>query len=169
MDRQLESRVLLESISKPTKLSSKDTYAHLKNFVHSLPHTPVRTQVDRLADALGVEIGAIAPEEGDRREGLREAERAAAREARRKKREEEEEQRRKAEMDSAIEGLEGDNEEDGEMENGAVGQDGEEGMDDRGDVEYGDVVDEDEDEPDNEHSAHGVDSEGDDQMDQDSD
>lgn len=169
MDRQLESRVLLESISKPTKLSSKDTYAHLKNFVHSLPHTPVRTQVDRLADALGVEIGTIAPEEGDRREGLREAERAAAREARRKKREEEEEQRRKAEMDSAIEGLEGDNEEDGEMENGAVGQDGEEGMDDRGDVEYGDVVDEDEDEPDNEHSAHGVDSGGDDQMDQDSD
>lgn len=169
MDRQLESRVLLESISKPTKLSSKDTYAHLKNFVHSLPHTPVRTQVDRLADALGVEIGAIAPEEGDRRESLREAERAAAREARRKKREEEEEQRRKAEMDSAIEVLEGDNEEDGEMENGAVGQDGEEGMDDRGDVEYGDVVDEDEDEPDNEHSAHGVDSGGDDQMDQDSD
>lgn len=169
MDRQLESRILLESISKPTKLSAKDTYAHLKNFVHSLPHTPVRTQVDRLADALGVEIGAIAPEEGDRRESLREAERAAAREARRKKREEAEEQRRKAEMENAIEGLEGDNEEDGEMENGAVGQDGEEGMDDRGDVEYGDVVDDDDDEPDNEHSAHEVDGEGNNQMDEDSD
>ncbi|WVQ78780.1 hypothetical protein IAT38_000871 [Cryptococcus sp. DSM 104549] len=153
MDRQLKSRLLIEPISAPTKLSSKDTFAHLQNFLHSLAPSPSRTQLERLTDALGVEVGVILPAEGERREAEREAAKQEARRERRRKREEEEEERRREELEGAVEGLEDEEEvgeDDGEMENGAVGQDGEEGMDDRGDVEYGDVVREDEDEPDNE-------------------
>ncbi|KAK8861430.1 hypothetical protein IAR55_002249 [Kwoniella newhampshirensis] len=159
MDRQLKSPLLIETIGKPTKLSSKDTFAHLQNFLSSLPACPSRTQLERLTDALGVEIGSILPAEGERREAERVAARSEARAERRRLREIEEEERKKEEMDGMVEDLEeddvgeGEQEEqggDGELENGAVEIEGEEQMDDRGDVEYGDVVDEDEDEPDNE-------------------
>ncbi|WVQ73810.1 hypothetical protein IAR50_003391 [Cryptococcus sp. DSM 104548] len=161
MDRQLESRLLIESISKPTKLSSKDTYAHLQNFLLSLPVSPQRTQLERLTDALGVEVGQIDIGEGERREAEREAKRLEARAERRRKREEEEEARKQAELEGAVEGLEED-EEEGDMENGAVGQEGEQGMEDRGDVEYGDVPNEDgDDEPDNEDEPEQMDEDSD--------
>ncbi|WWD16665.1 hypothetical protein CI109_101095 [Kwoniella shandongensis] len=159
MDRQLKSPLLIETIGKPTKLSSKDTFAHLQNFLHSLPPCPSRTQLERLTDALGVEIGSILPAEGERREAERVAARAAARAERRRVREIEEEERKREEMEGMVEGLEEDEEEDGELENGAVEAEGEEQMDDRGDVEYGDVVDEDEDEPDNEDAKMEQDDE----------
>ncbi|WVR03944.1 hypothetical protein IAU60_000943 [Kwoniella sp. DSM 27419] len=150
MDRQLKSPLLIETIGKSDKLSSKDTFAHLQNFLHSLGPSPSKTQLERLTDALGVEIGQILPAEGERREAERKEAKAAVKAERRRLRALEEEEARKAEMEGMVEGLEGDEEQDGDIDNGAVEGEGEETMDDRGDVEYGDVVDEDEDEPDNE-------------------
>ncbi|WVF67093.1 hypothetical protein IAT40_001838 [Kwoniella sp. CBS 6097] len=147
MDKQLQSPLLIETIGQPLKLSAKDTFAHLQNFLFSLESSPSKTQLERLTDALGVEIGQILPAEGERREAERKEARAAAKAERRRLRALKEEEERQAEMEGLVEGLEGEVE--GDLENGAVEADGEEVMDDRGDVEYGDVVDEDEDEPDN--------------------
>ncbi|WVN90501.1 uncharacterized protein L203_105737 [Cryptococcus depauperatus CBS 7841] len=133
MDRQLESPLIIETLSQPDKLSSKATFAHLQNFLFSLPVSPARTQLERLTDALGVEVGAIEPLEGERREAEREAKRAKVREDRRRKRRELEELQDQEELEGVLEGLE-DDEKDADMNNGAVGQEGEEGMDDRGDI-----------------------------------
>jgi len=166
MDRQLASAPLIRPIGSPTKSSSADTYSQLSLFLHNLAPSPARTQIERLADALGVEIGAIAPSEGDRREADRVAKRV---EAKRRKREEEE-VRAREEMEGLVEGLEGERVYEGDIygagdENGEDEKEDEEGMDEggvrfegddevgmagRGDVEYGDdLEEEDEDEPDN--------------------
>ncbi|WVQ94530.1 hypothetical protein IAU59_001609 [Kwoniella sp. CBS 9459] len=149
MDKQLQSPLLIETIGQPHKLSAKDTFAHLQNFLFSLESSPSKTQLERLTDALGVEIGQILPAEGERREAERKEARAAAKAERRRLRALKEEEERQAEMEGLVEGLEGEVEGGEDLENGAVEAEGEEVMDDRGDVEYGDVVDEDEDEPDN--------------------
>lgn len=150
MDRQLRSPLLIESIASHTKLTASQTYAHLGNFLSTLPPSPARTQLERLTDALGVETGLIAPSEGDRREAERLALRSEARAKKRKARESAKHQEELEGMEGVVEGLEGEGE--GEaMDEGGVGFEGEEGMDDKGDVEYEDVAsrEEDEDEPDN--------------------
>jgi len=151
MDRQLQSPLLITPVEAPIRLTSSQTFAQLNTFLTTLPASPARTQLERLADALGVEIGAIAQSEGDRREAERRAAIAAARAE--KRRREEEAKREKERADEAVinrmvEALDGNDGE--EMEEGAVGFEGDEGMDDRGDVEYGDLPDEDEDEADQE-------------------
>ena len=149
MDKPLTSPLLIEQIGRPTKLSPSATFAHLQNFLVSLDASPSKTQLERLADALGVEIGAIEPSEGERREAERAAAIAAARAERRKRKEEERaaaEAAKSQEMEDALEAQADDD--DDEM--GDNNFEGDQTMDDRGDVEYGDVPDEDEDEPDNE-------------------
>ena len=142
MYRQLQPPLLIEPIASAEKLTSSETYDHLGAFLLSLPPSPARTQLERLTDALGVEIGAIAPSEGDRREAQRLVSKPETRRM-------QESAPRRAEaggMAGGVEGLEGE-----EMEEGAVGVEGEEGMDEKGDVEYGGVAERegDEDEPDN--------------------
>ncbi|WRT65557.1 uncharacterized protein IL334_002502 [Kwoniella shivajii] len=152
MDRQLKSPLLIETIGQPLKLSSEVTFKHLQNFLEPLGPSPARTQLERLTDALGVEIGKILPAEGERRELERKEVRIAAKSERRRLRAEAEEQANQDQLENQIEndlqyqdGVEGE----GELENGAVELDDEEKMDDRGDIEYGDnVEDENDDEPD---------------------
>lgn len=149
MDKALESPLLIESVGRPQKLSSKETFAHLQNFLVSLDASPSKTQLERLADALGVEVGAIAPSEGERREAERAAAIAAARAEKKKRKEEERiaaEEAMKAELEAAVEAAP----EDDDEEMGRDDFEGDQTMDDRGDVEYGDVPEDDEDEPDNE-------------------
>ncbi|CAK9783406.1 hypothetical protein CC85DRAFT_325258 [Cutaneotrichosporon oleaginosum] len=154
MERQLTAPLRIEPLGPPTKISTKQTYTHLAQFVDHLAPSPARTQLERLADALGVEVGAIAASEGEAREKKREAERAAARAERRRTREavrvaeaEAEAKADKDALEAAIEGEEAPEDEGEEMgENFGDGPT----MDDRGDVEYGDVPEDDEDEPDNE-------------------
>lgn len=162
MDKQLSPPLLIEPIGPPTKLSTKQTFSHLQQFVEGLAPSPAKTQLERLADALGVETGAIAASEGERREKKREAERAAVRAERRRTREAEKakaeaeaEAADKEALEAAIEAEANVDEEDEAEEEGmGVGDFGDgERMDDRGDVEYGDVPDDDEDEPDNEHES----------------
>lgn len=178
MDRQLIPPLLITPLTNPTNLSPNQTLSHLTAFLTSLPpSSPSRTQLERLADSLGVELGLIASSEGDRREAERLILRARVRRERRRKREEEvrererERERLELELELEVEGGyrlgEGDGEGVGEgeeqegqgqgMEEGAAQFDGEEEMDDRGDVEYGDVDEreEDEDEPDNEKMEDG--------------
>lgn len=158
MDKQLSSPLIIESVGPATKLTTKQTFSHLQQFVEGLAPSPAKTQLERLADALGVEAGAIAPSEGEAREKKREAERSAARKLRRETREAERaaaEAASKDDLEAAIEAEERAEEEDEAEEEGmGVGDfDDAERMDDRGDVEYGDVPEDDEDEPDNEHEA----------------
>ncbi|ORY25821.1 hypothetical protein BCR39DRAFT_278289 [Naematelia encephala] len=150
MDRQLTSPLLITPLGPPTKLSASQTFHQLNTFLQTLPSSPARTQLERLADSLGVETGAIAPSEGDRREADRRAKKAAARLERRQAREALEREMEVDGLEHQVEGLEGDGDGDEDMEEGAVAVEGEQGMDDRGDVEYGDLPeDEDDDEPDN--------------------
>lgn len=159
MDRQLESPLLLVRGDKYKALNTKSTYAALHDFVQNLaPSCPARSQLDRLTDALGVDIGVIQQSEGDAREKKRRDEKMAAKAERRRIREAEAAAQEQEDLEAQVEGLEGDDAEEGVvpvegegMEEGAVGfDDDEEDMGDRGDVEYGDVEqDEDEDEPDN--------------------
>ncbi len=158
MDRQLQSPLLIDLIGKPTKLAASQTYTQLSTFLQTLPASPARTQLERLTDALGVEIGLIAPSEGDRREAERLSTKSAARAEKGRLREF---IKRKEEMDGmegVVEGLEG-----GEMDEGAVEFDDEQAMDEKGDVEYGDVAEreEDEDEPDNDDGKMSVEEEKD--------
>ncbi|RXK41360.1 hypothetical protein M231_01265 [Tremella mesenterica] len=166
MDRQLESPLLLHPLSSPKSLSASSTYAHISSFLPSLPLGPSRTQLERLADSLGVDTGNLAPSESDRREAARAEAKLAEKNERRRKREErllmkEEEERRRLEGmvddyqeddlnegQKLREGGEGKNDEDEDMELGH--QDGEK-VEEKGDVEYDDGDEEDEDEPDNEH------------------
>jgi hypothetical protein len=154
MEKQLSPPLLIEPLGPPTKISTRDTYTHLTRFVEHLPPSPQRTQLERLADALGVEVGLIAPSEGEAREKKREAERAAVRLERRRTREAaraaEAEADAQADKDALEAAIEGDG--DDEVEMGENFGDGPT-MDDRGDVEYGDVPEDDEDEPDNEAQA----------------
>ncbi|RSH94509.1 hypothetical protein EHS25_004312 [Saitozyma podzolica] len=161
MDRQLTSPLLITPVSAPTKLSSKQTFIQLQHFLSSLPSGPSRSQLERLTDSLGVEIGAILPSEVEKREAERFADRARRRAEKRKRRQEEREREEREGMEGMVEGLEEDGfgGADEEMEEGAVDFEGEQEIGDRGDVEYGDVVDEeDEDEPDNEHGGMVVDN-----------
>ena len=154
MDRQLTSPLLIQSLRPPKAVSADYTYTTLSGFLGTLEGSPARTQLERLTDSLGVETGHLERSELDRREAVRVQEKHALREARRKRKEERrlEREREEAEgVEGAVEGLM-DDEDEGQMESGAVGAEGEEGMEDRGDVEYGDnLQSEDEDEPDNEH------------------
>jgi hypothetical protein len=155
MDKPLTSPLLIEQVGRPTKLTPSATFAHLQNFLVSLDPSPSKTQLERLGDALGVEVGAIEPSEGERREAERSAAIAAARAERRRKKEEEERAAAAAAAagtDAALESaLEAQAEaEDDDDEMGENDFEGDQTMDDRGDVEYGDAPDEDEDEPDNE-------------------
>ena len=159
MDRQLESPLLLIPGDNAKALNNKSTYKALSHFVQNLaPSCPARNQLERLTDALGVDIGVIQQSEGEAREKKRRDEKMAAKAERRRIREAEAAALEAEDLEAQVEGLEGDDadeevaEGEGEgMEEGAVGfDDDEEDMGDRGDVEYGDVEqDEDEDEPDN--------------------
>lgn len=158
MEKQLNSPLLIEQVGRATPITSKQTYTQLSHFLSSLGPSPARTQLERLTDALGVEVGAIAPSEGERREQERV-------EARNKARAEKREAKRKAEEEAAAQAsqmldaeIEAEAEaevsdEEGEGGLGVGGFPGDETMDDRGDVEYGDVPEDDEDEPDNEEEA----------------
>ncbi|TXT04277.1 hypothetical protein VHUM_04275 [Vanrija humicola] len=159
MDKQLNSPLLIEPVGRATKLSPQATFTSLQSFLGSLQPSPARTQLERLADALGVETGAIAPSEEARREAERVAARAKARAERRAAREAARKAAEEAELEAAVE--EGDDdaahqrfvEAEDEAEEEGLGQanfDDVEGMEDRGDVEYGDVPESDQDEPDNE-------------------
>ncbi|WOO79498.1 uncharacterized protein LOC62_02G003021 [Vanrija pseudolonga] len=160
MDKQLTSPLLIEPVGRATKLSPQATFTSLQSFLGTLQPSPARTQLERLADALGVETGAIAPSEEARREAERVAARAKARAERRAEREAARKAAEEAELEAAVED-EGDNEAaherfveaEDEAEEEGLGQanfDDVEGMEDRGDVEYGDVPESDHDEPDNE-------------------
>ncbi|WWD08886.1 hypothetical protein V865_007000 [Kwoniella europaea PYCC6329] len=163
MDRQLKSPLLIESIGPSTKLSSEVTYQHLLNFLENSSfgstssgglNAVSKIQLERLTDALGVSIGKIDMAEEEQREIQRRELKEQRKAERRKRRAEEEEKNNQNTLENMVEGLEGEGE--GEMDNGAVQFGDEEKMDDRGEVEYGDVVDEDEDEPDNEdQNGHG--------------
>ncbi|EJT47117.1 hypothetical protein A1Q2_02091 [Trichosporon asahii var. asahii CBS 8904] len=158
MEKQLNSPLLIEQVGRSTTITPKQTYTQLSHFLAGLAPSPARTQLERLTDSLGVEVGAIAPSEGERRE----AERV---EARNKARAEKREAKRRAEEEAAAEAsqmLEAEieaeaeaevSDEEGEGGLGVGGFPGDETMDDRGDVEYGDVPEDDEDEPDNEEGA----------------
>jgi hypothetical protein len=132
-----QSPILITSLGAPHKPTTKQTYDYLHAFLESIPSSTARTQLERLTDAIGVDIGAIEVGEGERRE----AERLKLRMERRaeKKRRKEEEGRR--EMEGL---LEDDQVEVFEEEEGAALVDD---LEDGGDVEYGDAV-RDEDEPD---------------------
>jgi hypothetical protein len=131
-----QSPILITSIGAPHKPTTKQTYDYLHAFLESIPTSTARTQLERLTDAIGVDIGAIAAGEGERRE----AERLRIRMERRaeKKRLREEEEKRE------MEGLLEDQHDQLEEEEGAVLEDD---LEDGGDIEYGDAV-RDEDEPD---------------------
>ena len=107
MDRQLESPLLIKSIGSPVKLNSSDTYSQLQTFLRHLQPSPALTQLERLNDALGVEIGLIAPSEGERREAERLAVKSAAKAERRRKREEVRIAEEQADMEAEVEGLQG--------------------------------------------------------------
>ena len=138
-----QSPILITPIGAPHKPTTKQTYDYLHAFLETIPSSTARTQLERLTDAIGVDIGAIAAGEGERRE----AERLRVKMARRaeKKRLKEEEEKR--EMEGLLEGEEPVEEIQGENE---VDEDAaalDDDLDDGGDVEYGDNV-RDEDEPD---------------------
>jgi hypothetical protein len=148
MDKPLTSPLLIEQVGRPTKLSPSATFAHLQNFLVALDAGPSKTQLERLADALGVEVGAIEPSEGERREAERAAALAAARAERKLRKEEERAAAEAAQNKETEDALEAEADED-EMEMGENTFEGDQTMDDRGDIEYGDAVDDDNDEPDN--------------------
>jgi hypothetical protein len=133
-----QSPILITSLGAPHKPTTKQTYDYLHAFLESIPSSTARTQLERLTDAIGVDIGAIEAGEGERRE----AERLKAKMERRaeKKRRKEEESR--MEMEGLLE--DDSHKEVFEEEEGAALVDD---LEDGGDVEYGDAV-RDEDEPD---------------------
>lgn len=163
MDRQLSAPLRIIPTSPLHPLSSLDTYNQLRNFLPALPAGSSRAQLERLVDSLGVDVGLVQADESERREEVRRAERAKRRAERRRLREEKEREEKEKEMAGDIEGLI-DEDGAGQMEGGAggegEGEDEGEGMADRGDVEYGDVLeengDEDEDEGDNEDAQGGM-------------
>ncbi|WVW79994.1 hypothetical protein I302_101967 [Kwoniella bestiolae CBS 10118] len=172
MDRQLKSPLLIEPIGPSTKLTPEVTYQHLLNF---LEHSSLGTngvskiQLERLTDALGVSIGKIDTAEEELREVQRREEKERRKAERRRLRAQAEEEKNRENLEGMVEGLEGG---EGEMESGAVGFDdvdaSEKQMDDRGEVEYGDVVQEDEDEPDNEDQGEGEVQDEDEKMEEES-
>lgn len=157
MDRQLAPPLRLEPVSAPTNLNAKDTHGALSHYLASLPPSSTsRSQLERLVDSLGVDLGLIKPDESERREEERRAARAERRLERRKERERVELEGIEKEVEALgggakeAEAAEDDSKEEGEgMEEGAAEFEGEQDMGDRGDVEYGDEdLEEDEDEPD---------------------
>lgn len=145
MDTPSQSPILITPLGAAHKPTSKQTYDYLHAFLDTLPTSTARTQLERLTDAIGVEIGAIAAGEGERREAERLRERMARRAEKKRKREDEEKRQLEAdlELEGDDEGEAGDDEIEGEQEGAALNDD----LDDGGDVEYGDLVN-DEDEPD---------------------
>jgi hypothetical protein len=131
-----QSPILITSIGAPHKPTTKQTYDYLHAFLESIPTSTARTQLERLTDAIGVDIGAIAAGEGERREAERLRIRMERRAGKKRLREEEE----KREMEGLLE----DQHDQLEEEEGAVLEDD---LEDGGDIEYGDAV-RDEDEPD---------------------
>jgi hypothetical protein len=127
-----QSPILITPLGAPHKPTTKQTYDYLHAFLESIPSSTARTQLERLTDAIGVDIGAIAAGEGERRE----AERLRMKMERRaeKKRLKEEEEKRE------MEGLLEDEPQVDQLEE-------EDDLEDGGDVEYGDTI-RDEDEPD---------------------
>jgi hypothetical protein len=146
MDRQLVPPVRLEPVTAPYALRPSEAHGALQNYLASLPPTSTsRSQLERLVDSLGVDLGLIQPDESSRREEQRRAVRAEKRAERREARE----AAAMEGVEAEVEGLEGGADEKEEApEEGAVGFEGEEGMQERGDVEYGDEESADGDEPD---------------------
>jgi len=135
-----QSPILITSLGAPHKPTTKQTYDYLHAFLESIPPSTARTQLERLTDAIGVDIGAIEAGEGERREAERLRVKMEKRAEKKRRREEE----GRAEMEGLLE-------EEGvpegevlEEEEGAALDDD---LEDGGDVEYGDAV-RDEDEPD---------------------
>ncbi|WWC87730.1 uncharacterized protein L201_002622 [Kwoniella dendrophila CBS 6074] len=174
MDRQLKSPLLIETIGESTKLKPEITYQHLLNFLSSSSSfgsnnnetSVTKIQLERLTDALGVSIGKINYEEEEKREIRRKELRLERKLERRRLRAEQQAQveslKNQENLSNLVEGLVddvNDNQDDAEMENGATqfDDDKEEKLNDRGDVEYGDVVNEDDDEPDNDDAGEDQD------------
>lgn len=139
MDRQLIPPLRLEPVSAATPLPPAKAHTALSHYLTTLPAGTSRTQLERLVDSLGVDLGLIAPDESQRREEQRRIAKAERKAEKKRQREEQE----RGDLEAVVEGL------GGEMEEGAVGFEGEPEMDDKGDVEYGDDESDDEDEPDN--------------------
>lgn len=141
MDTPSSSPMLITPLGAAHKPTSKQTYDYLHAFLDTLPSSTARTQLERLTDAIGVEIGAIAAGEGERREAERLRVKMQRRAEKKRKREEEEQRQMAAELEGE------------EEDEGAAGLD--DGSDDGGDVEYGDLV-QDEDESDQDDpTPHG--------------
>ena len=152
MDRQLTSPPLITTLSQPKRLKPSESYKTLESFLDTVPYSSgIKAQLERLTDSLGVESGFIQIDESIKREEKRRAERLLVRAEKRRIREEEAKKSELENLDHVVENLaEDDDDLEGDMENGGVGFQDESGMQDRGDVEYGDVEkEEDEDEPDN--------------------
>lgn len=130
-----QSPILITSLGAPHKPTTKQTYDYLHAFLETIPSSTARTQLERLTDAIGVDIGAIAAGEGERRE----AERLKLRMERRAEKKRVKEEEEKKELEGMVEQeLEAQFQE----EEGAALEDD---LEDGGDVEYGDnIVDEDE-------------------------
>lgn len=144
MDTPSSSPILITPLGAAHKPTTKQTYDYLHAFLETIPTSVARTQLERLTDAIGVEIGAIAAGEGERREAERLRERMARRAEKKRKREDDEKRQLEAELEDEAE--EQGEEVEGERDEGAGLNDD---LDDGGDVEYGDLVN-DEDEPDQE-------------------
>lgn len=137
MDTPSTSPLLITPLGAAHKPTSKQTYDYLHAFLDTLPTSTARTQLERLTDAIGVEIGAIEVSEGERREAERLRERMMRRAEKKRKREEDEKRELEAELE------EEEVVEEADQEGAGLDDD----IDDGGDVEYGDLVN-DEDEPD---------------------
>lgn len=122
MDTPTSSPILITPLGAAHKPTSKQTYDYLHAFIDTLPASTARTQLERLTDAIGVEIGAIAAGEEERREAERLREKMNRRAEKKRKREEEEKRQMEAELEY-------------DEEDGAAGLN--DGSDDGGDVEYG--------------------------------
>lgn len=144
MDTPSSSPILITPLGAAHKPTTKQTYDYLHAFLETIPTSTARTQLERLTDAIGVEIGAIAAGEGERREAERLRERMARRAEKKRKREDDEKRQLEAELEDEAEDQ--GEEVEGEGDEGAALNDD---LDDGGDVEYGDLVN-DEDEPDEE-------------------
>ncbi|KAI9632443.1 uncharacterized protein MKK02DRAFT_40746 [Dioszegia hungarica] len=151
MDRQLAPPLRLEPVSSPHAMTTSDAHTALSNYLGSLPSSSTsRSQLERLVDSLGVDLGLIEPDESNKREEKRREARATRRAERRKERERVGLEGMEKEVEGLAGGEGGGDKEEVDMDEGAVGLEGEEGMQDRGDVEYGDVESADGDEPDEE-------------------
>ena len=135
-----QSPILITSLGAPHKPTTKQTYDYLHAFLESIPSSTARTQLERLTDAIGVDIGAMEAGEGERREAERLRLRMEKRAEKKRRREEES----RVEMEGLLEDEGMPEGEQLEEEEGAALDDD---LEDRGDVEYGDAI-RDEDEPD---------------------